>query len=98
MEAYNFIEPNCDLAAEDLVEHFRICIRKLVMFEYQLGRSQVALNNREHPDLKIWVRVLSFMTRKLCALYLGQTDYDFRIQDLYFYAKTKRENDYECSK
>jgi hypothetical protein len=79
-----YIKPNQNMCAADLVNDLRNIIRKLAKFAFEQNKTKVSVTNNSEPDFKIWLVVLSFMTRKVCALYLGSTDYDYNIKDISF--------------
>lgn len=79
-----YLKPNPELKAKELVESLRVCIRNLVKFVDQIEQGQISLTDELSPEFKAWIAALSFMARKICALYLGTTDYDYGFKDISF--------------
>lgn len=80
-----FINPNpkVSIHALSFVENLRGALRSLVKLRHEVGRAKISLKN-DNFNFAVWLSILSFMTRKICALYLGHTDYDFHFKDIQF--------------
>lgn len=80
-----FINPNPKVSIHALafVENLRGAIRSLVKLRYEVDSTKISSKNDDFNYI-VWLSILSFMTRKICALYLGHTDYDFQFKDIQF--------------
>lgn len=70
--------------ARQAAEHLRSAITNCWKLSEHIKNEKINLNSNESINLYAWVYIMAFMARKLCALFLGQTDYDYNIQDLKF--------------
>lgn len=71
------------LLAATFVENMRVCIKKLNRLRVE-GRQLEIQTASAALDLHEWLVALSFITRKISAVYLGETDLDFEIEDIGF--------------
>lgn len=87
-----FISPNPKVSIHALafVENLRGAIRSLVKLRYEVERTKISFKNDDF-NFVVWLSILSFMTQKICALYLGQTDYVYELRDIKF-TFTKNDN------
>ena len=70
--------------ARSAAEHMRGAITNCWKLSEHIKNEKINLSSNESINLYAWVYIMAFMARKLCALFLGQTDFDYNIQDLKF--------------
>ena len=62
----------------------RHAIRHTYLLANHMRSQTISLNQNDRIKYETWTYTLGFMARKLCAIFLGQTDYEPEIQDLNF--------------
>lgn len=89
----NFIRSNPLIAEAALSasSHLRRALTALNRLECETRKSKVQLFDGCLPELNSWVKCLAFMTRKICSLYLGETDYDYEFNDFNFSLLKRKE-------
>lgn len=76
--------PSAEIIAQRTVEALRTSIRGTWRLHEFIEKDRICFCDFGPINISLWTYVLSFMTRKICALFLGETDFDREITDLKF--------------
>lgn len=91
-----FINPNpyVSIHASALVENLRGAIRSLVKLRCEVESTKV---NEKGDALNFyaWLCALSFLTRKICSMYLGESDLDYEFSDINFSLIKRKDSENE---
>lgn len=86
-------DPRVNILARTIVADLRETIRNMHRLHIIHNSTRIDPDKDVPIKLMIWLRILSFMTIKICALYLGQTDYEFNTQDIdYKFIRNGKDN------
>lgn len=90
-----YIKPNILVfeLATNIVSDLRNVIRNICKLEVAVEDTKISLNSNYQLNKKAWLPVLSFLTRKINAECLGDTDYDYDCKDISFTLVKRGENE-----
>lgn len=72
------------LIARKAVEGLQQSIRATYRLHDSEIENKISLNFNDQINYRNWLFIQSFFARKLQAVYLGETDYDYDVKDLKF--------------